>query len=339
MIRRLCMVPHLTGTGGMVSFQGKLAAGLAARGIQFTYDLDDAPYDAVLVIAGTRQLGKLLRARRQGVPIIQRLDGINWLHRVRKASLRYRLRAETGNLLLALIRSRFADRVVYQSEFVRGWWEDWYGRTRVPYFIVHNGVDLNIYSPHGPGERPSDRYRIMLVEGSLSEAMSIGLDWAVKLAEHLAGDLRLPVELSVAAKVTPAGSEAWSKRSRVPVTFLGVVPRERIPELDRSAHFYFSAEVNPPCPNAVIEALACGLPVAAFSSGSIPELVTPDAGAVVPYGGDPWKVEPPDIPALAAAAVSLLEDQPRFRAGARERAELAFGLDSMVDKYLQAIQG
>jgi glycosyltransferase involved in cell wall biosynthesis len=104
--------------------------------------------------------------------------------------------------------------------------------------------------------------------------------------------------------------------------------------LDRSAHLLFSADVHPACPNSVIEALACGLPVVAFDTGSLVELVPPQAGRVVSYGGDPWKIEPPDIPALAEAAVQVLEDMPRYRQGARQRAEEAFGLDRMVEGYL-----
>ena len=46
---RICIVPPLSGVGGMVSFQGRLAQGLARRGISVTYNLDDAPFQTVLV--------------------------------------------------------------------------------------------------------------------------------------------------------------------------------------------------------------------------------------------------------------------------------------------------
>jgi glycosyltransferase involved in cell wall biosynthesis len=333
---RIGIVPRVHGVGGMVSFRDKLTAGLRKRGIEVSDDPEDG-CDALLVIAGTRDLGPLRRARKRGVRVVHRLDGINWLHRKHRTPLRVSLRAEAANLLLAFIRRFHADRVVYQSEFIQRWWEGWYGRTRVPNSVIYNGVDLSVYTSSGPGERPKDLIRIMVVEGSLVHGHEVGLSWAVRLAEKLREIQPLPVELVVAAEVAESQKSYWKSRAAVPVNFLGVVSGERIPELDRSAHFYFSAEINPPCPNSVIEALACGLPVAGFEMGSLPELVTPEAGAVVSYHGDPWKLEPPDIPGLAAATVQMLEELPRYQAGARARAESAFGLDAMVEKYLDVL--
>ena len=101
---QVCLVPRLKGLGGMVSFQARLEAGLAQRGVPTTYDLEDPANRAILVIGGTRQVAALIRARRMGVRIVQRLNGMNWLQRKEKTPLRTLLRAEGNNLLLALIR-------------------------------------------------------------------------------------------------------------------------------------------------------------------------------------------------------------------------------------------
>jgi glycosyltransferase involved in cell wall biosynthesis len=106
--------------------------------------------------------------------------------------------------------------------------------------------------------------------------------------------------------------------------------------VDRSAHLLFAADIHPACPNAVIEALGCGLPVAAFDTGALKELVGAEAGAIVPYGGESWQLETPDFASLAQESVSVLEDQGRYRAGARSYAEANLGLDKMVDGYLDA---
>ena len=334
---RICLIPKVHGVGGMVSFQAKLNAGLNARGIQVCYRLDETPIDAVLLTSTTRDLPGLLRMRRNGIRIVQRLDGINWLHRRLHTGARHFLRAEYGNRLLTLLRSMVVTQVVYQSEFVRGWWDRQFGPGHAPAVVIHNGVDLSAYSPEGPHERPGGTFRLLLVEGSLQGGYESGLATAIGLAERLAE--KFPLELMVVGSVSPNLQAAYQEKSRVRILWAGLVPRDRIPFLDRSAHLLYSADINAACPNSVIEALACGLPVAAFATGALPELVTGDSGRLVPYGGDPWKLEKPGLPALAEAAAEILKDNEHFRRSARLRAEEAFGLDKMVDRYLDVLLG
>jgi glycosyltransferase involved in cell wall biosynthesis len=318
----------------MASFRLKFENGLQKRGIAVTH-LPEQDADAILVIGGTRHLPPLWRAKKRGVRIVQRLDGINWVQRVRWSGIRYTLRAEYGNSLLAFIRARLADRVVYQSEFIRGWWQNWYGQARVPARVILNGVDLDTFSPKGPVERSSERYRLLVVEGSLAGGLDTGLKAAVQLAELLAQSQ--PLGLTVVGAVDDRTQTRLEKSSQVPIEFLGVVPRDRIPGIFRSSQLLFSAEINPPCPNSVIESLASGTPVVGFNTGSLQELVAGDAGRLVPYGGDPWKLTPPDVPSLATAASEVLHAPQRFRKGARRQAERHFSLDTMVDAYLNIL--
>jgi glycosyltransferase involved in cell wall biosynthesis len=145
----------------------------------------------------------------------------------------------------------------------------------------------------------------------------------------------LPVELIVVGRISNEHKSQVQFRARVPINWMGAVARERIPEIDRSAHVLFSADLNPACPNSVIEAMACGLPVVAFDTGALNELVLNDSGRLVSYGSDPWTIEQPDVPALAEAAAEILKDQARFSKNARARAESALGLDKMVDDYVK----
>jgi glycosyltransferase involved in cell wall biosynthesis len=269
--------------GGGASFRLKFEAGLLARGIDVTRN-PNQPADAILVLAGTRNLLPLWKARRRGVRIVQRLDGINWVHRRRSTGIKHYLRAEYGNFNLSLIRSRIATDILYQSEFSRTWWEDWYGKTRVPYAVVHNGVDLNVYSVGQNGILPNPPYKLLIVEGSLGGGYDMGLDNAIRLAEILQDKHKFPMELIVVGKIADEHRKRVEMKTHVSIQWMGAVPRERIPEIDRSAHLLFSADLNAACPNSVIEALACGLPVAAFDTGALKELVIGDAGRVMPYG-------------------------------------------------------
>jgi glycosyltransferase involved in cell wall biosynthesis len=339
------VVPQVSGVGGMVSFRGKFTAGLQARGIKVPHDAQHPTLDALLVIGGTRDLPGLWHVKRRGVHIVQRLNGMNWLHRLQPTGIRHYLRAEYGNLILRLIRNYFADHIVYQSQFAQDWWERIYGPAPVPNSVVYNAVDLETYSPTAPSSgypiTQSPIYRVLLVEGSLMGGYELGLETAVKLVEQLNTEYRdplvKPVELMVAGRVSEAVKSRWAQKTDIKIEWAGLIPHEQIPELDRSAHLLYSSDINAACPNSVIEALACGLPVLAFDTGALPELVTGDSGRVVAYGGDPWQLEAPDTPKLAEAAVEILTDQPRFRSGARARAEKAFGLEPMINQYLDAL--
>ncbi len=318
---RICIVPRVEGPGGVTSFRLKFENGLRSRGMDVTNDPSQKA-DVILVLAGTRHLLPLWRARRGGTRIVQRLDGINWLHRVRWAGPRYTVRAIYGNANLSFIRRRLADHVIYQSEFIKSWWEDWYKPVRVPASVIINGVDLDRYTPHGLHERPSGHYRLLIVEGSLAGGQNYGIFNAVSLADALSKKFK--IELMIVGRVDGRTKHKLKHLNTFRIQFMDTVQREHIPWLMRSSHALFSAEVNPPCPNSVIESLACGLPVIGFDTGSLSEIVRGDAGRLVPYGANPWKLQTPDIPALASAAVEVLDEQDRFRTLARARARVFF---------------
>lgn len=335
--RSLCLTPRISGTGGTASFQLKMQRGLSERGIETTFSLSDERLDTALVVGGTRDLAGLWRAKRRGVRVYQRLDGINWIHRKRRTGLRHFLKAERANLLLSWIRKHLADGVIYQSYFVHQWWESAYGPTRVQHSVIHNGVDLDRYSPDGAQDRPEGVIRVLVVEGRLAGGYEIGLDHAIEFAAHLARLQSDPVELMVVGEASEALMRSAQERSPVPLRWAGSVPREDIAHLDRSAHLFFAADIHPACPNAVIEALACGLPVVGFDTGALREIVDERAGRIVPYGADAWNLEQPDFEGLARGALQVLQDLETFRAGARRRAEEKFSLEMMIQGYLEAV--
>jgi glycosyltransferase involved in cell wall biosynthesis len=117
------------------------------------------------------------------------------------------------------------------------------------------------------------------------------------------------------------------------------VPHNQIAEIYRSAHIFFSADINAACPNSVVEALACGTPVTAFDTGAVSELLGGEGGIAVPYGGDPWRLDSPDIPALTLSALKILDNLDHYQETARKRAVSAFNLDQMVDHYLELLLG
>lgn len=333
-ITRLCFSSSIDGHSGPASFQSRLAGGLAQRSVAVGYLPGCRSGEIMLVIGGTRRIPDLLRAKRSGATIVQRLNGMNWIHRRRPTGLRHFLKAEWANLNLRLIRGRIADAIVYQSRFVEGWWNRAAGESTRPQRVIYNGVPLARFRPAREG-LPDNPVRILVVEGRLGGGYEIGLEWAVELAHGLRREHGRQVALAVAG-VVPANLR--DKFGGAQVEFLGVLSEDQLVEQHHRAHFLFASDLHPACPNSVLEALASGTPVLAFDTGAMAELVDDDSGVLVRYGADPWQAERPDIPGLVSGAAGLLDHRSRLSDGARRRAEKDFDLQAMVENYLTAFR-
>jgi glycosyltransferase involved in cell wall biosynthesis len=337
--QRICIVPKLEGLGGPASFQRRLIPVLEQRGYVVHHDLNDKETGLILVNGGYRDILGLWRAKRRGVRIVQRLAQVNWVHRYRFSGLGYTYRSIRNNLLLAAIRRFLADQIIYQSEFVKNIWESTYGLVSARTSIIYNGVDVEEFSPAKAMDAAQRPIQIAVIEGHLGEGNEIFLANAVNFGEALADFLQTPVVMRVAGDVPPNLSQKWHRDAALYQTeWMGVISRQEIISLNRTSHFLFSAELNGGCPNAVIEALACGTPVLGYATGALPELLQGGAGISVPYGGNHWHLDPPDVQGLLAAAQELLH-LPEYQVAARKKALEQYSIQAISTSYLKAILG
>jgi glycosyltransferase involved in cell wall biosynthesis len=90
---------------------------------------------------------------------------------------------------------------------------------------------------------------------------------------------------------------------------------------------------NDPCPNAVLEALATGLPVLYSSSGGVPELVGDDAGVGLPVE---QTFDYPAVPAaddIAKGMEAILRGSEPMSKEARKRAVERFSLSHWYSRH------
>jgi glycosyltransferase involved in cell wall biosynthesis len=333
------IIPDVRGLGGPASFHQKFAAGLSSHHINVTYDLNSPQLNAVLVIAGSKHLNLLRQVRNRGIPIIQRLDGMNWVHRRRYTGVKHYLRSEINNWILQTIRKDLATSIIYQSRFSQEWWFRVYGEVNKPTRVVYNGIDLGKYRPSFSEPALSPIVRLLAVEGHLKNGVETGLINVVQALRHWPDYNGIPIRLAVAGEVPTSVRNSIEKMLPARIDWLGVLPREKIPEEMHRSHLLFSAELNPPCPNALIESLACGLPVLAFDSGAIRELIDNSCGGILPYDANIWKLEMADGSLLPFIGGKVLDDLSAYRRDARRRAEQLFDLEEMVHAYLETILG
>lgn len=325
--------PHIGGPG---SFQSRLTSALQNRGYRVVYPKSHVAPDIILVVGGTAKLLWLWLCKFRGARIVHRLDGMNWRHRVLPTRPVYRALSELRNWLTVLVRNYLADHIVYQSEFVRYWWDQRHAQAPcLAESVIYNGVDLSLFAPVQQRDNGCDRLALLCVEGNVHDD-PITLKILTTISERLFDDGSISTTL-VCGNV-PQASQAQLARVKG-IRLLGCVPREKIHEVFSRSAVFLVLEINPPCPNSVIEALASGVPVVGFDTGSLRELVPPECGLLVPYGGNPWRLEQPDILALEQAVRQVLARREEYSRAARSFAEQKFGIDNMVDSYLAVFDG
>jgi glycosyltransferase involved in cell wall biosynthesis len=227
-----------------------------------------------------------------------------------------------------------ADHVLYQSEFCKRTADLFLGEPRRDWEVLPNAVDTTVFTP---APEPPAGGPVLLLAGDQTEAYRV---------EAALRTLALVAEEEPAARLLVTGSLVGDGGQGViqelslgqRVEFAGRYTQRDAPALYRRAHVLLHTKVNDPCPNVVLEALACGLPVVHPSSGGVPELVGPDAGIAVAHE-ESWEQDVPPAPeVLAAAVTTVLGRLGEYRAAARTRAAERFDLRPWLERHRQLFE-
>jgi glycosyltransferase involved in cell wall biosynthesis len=231
--------------------------------------------------------------RRQCVFHVLYGDSDLWLlrraHRLTRNHLVASFHQPTADLepLGALPRvARHLDAAVLVSNAQRAYFEQYLPAGRV--FVVPHGVDTDFFSPpRAPREAP-----VCITVGSHLRDFAT-LREAILRIWQACPQMRF---IAVGTRSDPKSlfPEVADERIR----FLDRISDEMLLQAYRSARVAMFAFRDATANNAMLEAMATGLPVVATDIGGIREYVTPGTGLLCPPG---------DPDALAAAALRLLE--------------------------------
>jgi glycosyltransferase involved in cell wall biosynthesis len=192
----------------------------------------------------------------------------------------------------------------------------------------------DVFRPPAPAER-DDLRRRLAPEGS-------PLLLNVKRLHPLADHGTLLEAMALLRKTQPravlwiagSGGEEGALRERVErlglgesVRFLGLVPNERVAELQAAADLFVLSSLLEATPTVALEALACGTPVVSTDSPGGVEL----AGI---FGDDVTVVPRQDPAALAAATFAFLERPRRAREQTLATIAARFRLPALTESYL-----
>ena len=357
-----------TSTSGR-RFFSNLAEGLSKHAVP----LSDLP--AAVLFNISAPLRKILTARLCGQVVVLRVDGLyadflspafiatfRWPMRLllsaalKRGGARGRL-AHFANFLnenwTGFARICLANRIVYQSEFSREVHQRFFPSK--PFDVIVNGsfyvgkngthrasgdaINLvTIYDEFRPQKRMQDLVRFV--------------EWARQVKQ-------VPVNLAILGYTGkwPASVSAEVKRFVEGAPYIKTLPRfgsfeGEAARLLGDADMYATFTFRDSCPNAVVEAMAFGLPVLALDSGGVPDIVG-DAGELIPSGDDDsdfffsgrYECDFPPIcfETVLAALLKVHADLPRYRARVRARFADQLEMSVVVSKYrrtmLDAMEG
>lgn len=195
-----------------------------------------------------------------------------------------------------------------------------------PATVILHGIDTDTFSP---ADKAAVRARLDLPDGVLVGCYGrIRAQKGTDVFVHAMMRL-LPSRPGVSAVVMGRAvgeHQAFLDRLRREVAEAGLADRilfrpevtvDRMPDWYRALDLYVAPQRWEGFGLTPLEAMACGVPVVATRVGAFDELVTAETGRLVP---------PADVPAMAAAAADLLDDQgQRSRMAAASRARTLSG--------------
>jgi glycosyltransferase involved in cell wall biosynthesis len=285
-------------TGGGHQFVRALVGELERRGLEVELNRISGHTPACLFNSFTFDARRLRRFTRTDCRMVHRVDGPIGA---------YRGHDDGTDRRVAALNAELAHATVLQSRYSLERHRELGYDLRDP-VVIPNAPDPALFHPPA-GREPLEGRPLRVIAVSWSDNPRKGFD----ALSHLDGTVD-PRRYAV----------TFVGRSPMRFERIRTVPAVRsaaLAELLRAHDAYVAASQDDPCSNALLEALACGLPAVYRRSGGHPELVG-DAG--VPFD------EPDDLPAALDALASGLE---RFRDAIRVPA-----LDHVADRYAEVLR-
>jgi len=232
-----------------------------------------------------------------------------------------------------------ADHVFYQSEFCRKAAHRFLGVREGPGEILYNAIDTQKFRPQTNGARGRSSETTFLLTGK------IGTHLFYRLESTLQG-LAEARKRGLDAKLVIAGgldSSAWKATRQLAadlklddcIRIVGPYSQAEAPFLYASAQAYVTTKNQDPCPNAVLEALACGLPVLYSNTGGVPELVGCEAGIALDCKEDWERPQVPSTSDIADGMIQIAERAAEMSSAARARAVSLFDVRDWLNRHDQ----
>ena len=285
-------------TGGGHQFLRALVAELERRGLTVELNRIGPRTTVCLLNSFNFDFRRLRRFARDDVRFVHRVDGPIGT---------YRGFDDGTDARIAEINATLADATIVQSRYSLDAHRA-LGIELVEPSVISNTVDPAVFHPPAARE-PVARRRVRVIASSWSDNPNKGFDVLRWLDRHLDCER---YELTFAGRT----DQAFER-----IRALGPIRTGPLADELRRSDVYLAPSRNDPCSNALLEALASGLPAVFRASGGHPELVG-EAG--MPF------YEPDEVPDVLDRLVAELDE--------RRAAIRMSPIGEVADRYLEVLR-
>ena len=285
-------------SGGGHQFLRALVRELEGRGLEVEFGTISGGTAVCLFNSFNFDFRRLRRFARRGARMVHRVDGPIGA---------YRGFDDGTDARIAEINAALASTTIFQSEFSLAKHRELGFELREP-VVIPNAVDPVVFHPPSRREALEGR-KVRVVASSWSNNPRKGVGALEWLDRNLDPDR---FELTFAGRPPTAGFDR--------ISVVGPLDSSALAALLRTQDLYVAPSWDDPCSNALLEALACGLPAAYRDSGGHPELVG-EAGLPFHEDGD-----------VGAAIERLVSEIDARRASIQTRS-----VSWVADRYLEVL--
>ncbi len=287
------------------------------------YTLSSAPHLSASALA---------RLRRRGTPIVHNQNGTFF-----PAWYGGDWRAENRRMARAF---HAADHVFFQSEYCRRAAHKHLGEREGAAEVLYNAVDTARFTPDeshradGPVRflvtgrfGHHHRYRLQVAVAGLRAARDAGLDARLTIA----GQFDSQTLFEIRQQIIELDLQKLVKIS-------GPFLQSEAPDVYRAADVFLLTTHQDACPNAVLEAMACGLPVLYSANGGVPELVGTETGVGLECPEDWETSRPPTAEAMGEGMLKIAEKHGAMGTLARARAVERFDIQPWIQRHREMFE-
>lgn len=244
----------------------------------------------------------------------------------------------TGNYKLqnTIIANQYkkADHIFFQSKFCKSVSEKFLGKCNANNEILYNAVDTKKFYPIIKNKNNYAEFTF-LITGKFSiihyyhiknTIISINnfKHKKINLKFNIAGTITSQLK----SKINILLKNINVKKNKI--NFLGKYTQEIANAIYNDADAFVYLSHNSPCPNSVIEAMSCGLPVLYSNSGGVPELVGLKCGVPLNVKNSFDIAYCPNIKDIQFGIKKIIENKNYFSKNARNRAIEMFDIENWI---------